>query len=220
MMWFPLVPVAIVFVVILALGARRRSSLDVSGLMASPATQDGADVTVLKIGVDDKTGAFVREQLARIAPGAPKDRLREAGIVLRRVRDAWLYGGAVNEPMRAVPEAMATFEQHVAAARASTGDGTLVVVSIAVVARGELVTVSSIGAGEELRRALEAASYRDDLLAVEIVVAPRGTDGMYPIQGGLAGKVLCNHCGGPFPAELVSCPHCGAPAPGRDRRAA
>jgi uncharacterized membrane protein len=216
MMYLPLVPVAIVVVIILALGARRRS-LNAAPTSAVPT--GSADITVLRIGVDAKTGAFVRDALARIPAGTPASRLREAGIVLRRVRDAWLYGGAVNEPMRAVPEAMATFEQHVAAARASTGDGSLVVVSIAVVARGELVTVSSIGAGEELRRALEAASYRDDLLAVEIVVSPRGADGMYPIQGTLAGKVMCNHCGGPFPAELVSCPHCGAPAPGRDRAA-
>jgi uncharacterized membrane protein len=180
---------------------------------------DQADVSVLRIGVDPQTGTFVRNELARIAAGSPKDRLREASIVLRRVRDAWLYGGATNEPLRAVPEAMAAFERLVAAARAGAGDGSMIVVSIAVVARGELVTVSSIGTGEELRRALEAAAYRDDLLAVEIVTAPGGVEGLYPLQGTLAGKVICNHCGGPFPAELVSCPHCGAPAPGRDRAA-
>jgi hypothetical protein len=167
--------------------------------------------------------------------------------MLRRVRDAWVFGGAVNEPMRSVPESMAVFRQHADDARTrmtkdvapevSGPDQSLILISIVVVARGELATVTEIGAGEQLRRALEAAAYRapDELLALDVIVAPDDPDqtlssirlaalypkpDLFPIQGALVGKTFCTYCGGPFPAELVTCPHCGAPAPNRDQRAA
>lgn len=228
-------------VLLFTLGRRRRSTLSSEGTDAPSGPASDADVTVLRIAVDARAGTFVRGELARIdkladpaTPGGRLTRLREVGVLLRRMRDAWVYGGAVNEPMRPVAEAMAVFRSHVDDARTrlteAGGDGILLV-SIVVVARGELATVSEIGAGEELRRGLEAAAYRapDELLAVEVVVSPEVSSirleaaypapALYRIQGALAGKTFCTYCGGPFPAELVSCPHCGAPAPGRDRAA-
>jgi hypothetical protein len=225
------------------LGTRRRRTLYSEGVTTGPtATLDGADVSVLRIAIDARTSKFVRDEMARIdkladatTPGGRLTRLREVGVLLRRVRDAWVYGGAVNEPMRSVPESMAVFRKHVDDARTrltKAGGSGVLLISIVVVARGELATVSSIGAGEELRRALEAAAYRapDELLALEVIAGPEVSSmqletiypppDLFPIQGALVGKTFCTYCGGPFPAELVSCPHCGAPAPGRDRAAA
>jgi uncharacterized membrane protein len=230
------------FVLILfALGARRRRTLYSETSEYSPSV-DAADVSVLRIAIDARTSKFVRDEMARIdkladptTPGGRLARLREIGVLLRRVRDAWVYGGAVNEPMRSVSESMAVFRKHVDDARTrltKAGGSGVLLISIAVVARGELATVSSIGAGEELRRALEAAAYRapDEVLALEVIASPEVSSiqletiypapDLYPIQGALVGKTFCTYCGGPFPAELVSCPHCGAPAPGRDRAAA
>ena len=235
---------------------RRRSLVSTSYEPYTPSftpSADLADVSVLRIAIDGRASKFVRGELARIdkladatTPGGRLARLREIGVMLRRVRDAWVYGGAVNEPMRSVPESMAVFRKHADDARtrmtedvAPTGgpDQSLILISIVVVARGELATVSAVGAGEELRRALEAAAYRapDELLALDVIVAPADPDQtlssirlaalypqpeLFPIQGALVGKTFCTYCGGPFPAELVTCPHCGAPAPGRDRAAA
>lgn len=236
---------------------RRRTLVSTSYEPYTPAVTpsgDMADVSVLRIAIDGRASKFVRSELARIdkladatTPGGRLARLREIGVMLRRVRDAWVYGGAVNEPMRSVPESMTVFRQHADDARTrmtrnvapevSGPDQSLILISIVVVARGELATVSAIGAGEELRRALEAAAYRapDELLALDVIVAPADPDQtlssirlaalypqpeLFPIQGALVGKTFCTYCGGPFPAELVSCPHCGAPAPGRDRSAA
>jgi hypothetical protein len=89
--------------------------------------------------------------------------------------------------------------------------------------------VTTIGTGENLRTALESAPHRSasDLVAIEIVWQPsEETDRLssmeleakypkpelIPITGALVGKIFCDYCGGPFPAELVTCPHCGAPA--------
>jgi hypothetical protein len=231
------------FVAILALLARsRRNTAYSDGVATDLPPQAVADVSVLRIAVDARASKFVRDEMARIdkladatTPGGRLTRLRETGVLLRRVRDAWVYGGAVNEPMRTVPESMAVFRKHVDDARTrltQAGGSGVLLISIAVVARGELATVSSIGAGEELRRALEAAAYRapDELLALEVIASPEVSSiqmeaaypppALYPITGALVGKTFCTYCGGPFPAELVTCPHCGAPAPGRDRAAA
>jgi uncharacterized membrane protein len=246
----------VVVLIVGALAAGRRRTLAAPDDYVAPTftpSADLADVSVLRIAIDGSAAKFVRSELARIdkladasTAGGRLTRLREIGLMLRRVRDAWVYGGADNEPMRSVPESMAVFRTHADDARtrmtkevapAGGTDQSLILISIVVVARGELATVSEIGAGEQLRRALEAASYRaaDELLALDIIVAPADPDQtmsslrlaaiypppeLFPIQGTLVGKTLCTHCGAPFPAELVSCPHCGAPAPGRDQKAA
>ncbi len=171
------------------------------------------DISVVQIAIDGSVAKFVQDGLARLPAGAAQ--MRELGLLLRRVRDAWLAGGAVNEPVRRDADAMTVFARHVAVARAlpSTGNAMLLV-TIVVAAHGELATVSDASAAEELRRALEAAAYRDDIVAVEVVATGIATlpPGMIRIPTSLAGKVVCKSCGAPFPAELVSCPHCGAPA--------
>lgn len=222
---------------------------------------DAVDVTVLRIALDGRARKFVQTELGKIAQVADTSTeegrlamLRDVTLMLRRVRDAWVYGGAVNEPMRDIDAAKTAFDHHVDDARARfsqetisnvqgqkllapAGDYTprsdegagLILVSIIVAARTELFTVAHIGDGEDLRKALEAASHRpaSDLVAIEIVWQPSEENDrlssmeleakyphpeLIPITGALVGKTFCTYCGGPFPAELVSCPHCGAPA--------
>ncbi len=218
------------------------------------------DVTVLRVALDGRARKFVQAELSRIAKTADTRTavgrhamLAEVTLMLRRVRDAWVYGGAVNEPMRTSSGAKITFDKHVRDARARfrdetirNADGTvttkpapehtprshegdgLILVSIIVAARTELVTVKHIGDGEDLRKALEAASLRSpsELIAIEIVWQPSEDadrlssieleakyphPDLIPIQGALVGKTFCAYCSGPYPAELITCPHCGAP---------
>jgi uncharacterized membrane protein len=224
---------------------------------------------VLRIAVDGRARKFVQSELARIAKLADTNTdegralmLREVAMLLRRLRDAWVYGGAVNQEMGSMSAQHSVFQHHVDDARARFREETirneqgvttstapaqytprsdegagLILVSIIVAARRELFTVETIGHGDDLRRALEAASQLtpDNLVAIEIVWQPSEDSDrlssmeleakyprpeLIPIQGALVGKTFCSYCGGPFPAELVSCPHCGAPAPGRERSAA
>lgn len=226
----------------------------------APSDIGTVDVSVLRIAVDGRARKFVQGELARFAKSANtatavgrQKLLAEVTLMLRRVSNAWVYGGAVNEPLRTPAGAKACFDAHVLEARSKfmtetvrNADGSvttqeagaytprshegegLILVNIIVAARGELVTVRHIGDGEDLRKALEAASYRDanDLMAIEIIWQPSEDadrlsslelEAKYPhpkiipIRGALVGKTFCAYCSGPYPAELVSCPHCGAP---------
>lgn len=246
-----------------AIEARRRSRrlgrvewtppIAYAPIAAAPSAS--VDVTALRIAIDGRASKFVQTELEAIVKahdaaseqGRAK-RLREVSILLRRVRDSWVYGGADNEPMRPRADALQTFSRHVDDARtrvrqtpatvtSPTGEPTtLILVSIVVAARGELMSVTDLATGEDLRRALESAAHRapEELLAVEIVWEPSEpgrtlssidleasyrTSELHRLQGALVGKTFCTYCAGPFPAELVSCPHCGAPARGRERTA-
>jgi len=207
------------------------------------------DVSVLRVALDGRSRKFVQTELTRIAKVADTKTaegrltmLREVGLMLRRVRDAWVYGGAVNEPMRSQSGAQSAFAQHVTNARAKfmtetirNADGTvsaqtapesiprseegagLILVSIIVAARTELFTVGNIGNGEDLRNALESASHRsaNDLVAIEIVWQPSDdADRLSSIE--LEAKY-------PRPALIpitgalvgkVFCSYCGGPYPG------
>lgn len=220
-----------------------------------------ADVTVLRFALDARVRKFVQNELLRIGKSADTSTaegralmLREVALLLRRSRDAWVYGGAINLPMTSLSEAKQQFDRHVSDARGrfvhevvrnsqgvittadapdvvgSSADGPgLVVVTIAIAARTELFSVRSIGTGDDLRQALESASNHSarDLIAIEIIWMPAETgeaissvavEAKYPapdlvkLQGAMVGKVICQYCSGPFPAELVSCPHCGGRA--------
>jgi uncharacterized membrane protein len=244
--------------------AERSSSSNMS-FMSDYTPPDLVDVTVLRIAIDARARKFVQTELARIAATADTKTsfgrlkmLREVSIMLRKLRDAWVYGGAINEPMRDIGSAKTVFDKHVDDARSRfmeetirNADGEitrreaseyrprsdegagLILVSMIVAARRELFTVQHIGNGEDLRKALDAASQvsTGSLVAIEIVWQPSEDSDrlssmeleakyprpdIIPIQGALVGKVFCAYCSGPFPAELVSCPHCGAPAPGRE----
>jgi uncharacterized membrane protein len=125
--------------------------------------------------------------------------LREVALTLRRLRDAWVYGGAVNEPMRAMTWQKEIFDKYCNDARARFREETvrneqgvktgtaasaytprteegagLILVSIIIAARRELYTVREIGSGADLGSALEAAGTLDtnSLVAVEIVWQP------------------------------------------------
>ena len=221
--------VGIVIVVLIAgfFAARRRREPNWLAEPAEPAPSGGTDVSVLRIAIDARSSKFVERELERITKqytGA--ELLRETGLLLRRVREEWLYGGAVNDPLRSLAEAKHAIATHVAAAKApggrAPGSGVaraVVVVSSVVCAQGELVTVSRGNVVEELRRALEAAAYRSDLVAVEVAWAtctanelPARHPELIAIASSMEGKVSCAFCGGVFPAELVTCPHCGASA--------
>lgn len=181
-------------------------SYDYSSVVPAYTPIDAIDVSVLRVAIDGRARKFIQAELARIAASADTateagrlTMLREVSLMLRRVRDAWVYGGAVNEPMRSMGSAKAAFDKHVDDARARfsretisnvqgqktlahAGEFTprseegagLILVSIIIAARSELFTVSKIGDGEALRQALEASSNRteSDLVAIEIVWQP------------------------------------------------
>lgn len=219
---------------------------------------NACDVTVLRVGLDARARPFVQRELARIAKSADTKTadgratmLREVALLLRRLRDSWLYGGARNEPMMSLRDAQVVYQTHVDDARAkfrtemfrneqgvvttadapalhsTSDDGPgVMLVSVIVAARHELVTVTRIDDGEELRKALEALSHfiAAELVAVEIVWMPAAEDerissialeAAYPapslikLAAATAGKVFCEFCGSPYPAEAISCPNCG-----------
>ncbi len=188
-------------------GMKPGASPVVSSRVVSPSFSWGfMDVGVLRIAVDGRARAFVQANLRRIATFADTKTaagrlwmLSEVSLMLRRLRDAWVYGGAVNEPVRTKLAAKQVFDRHVDQARSryrdetirnasgvtttapapaavprpEEGDG-LILVSIILCARSELTEVLDVARGEDLRRALEAAPYRtaEDLVAVEIVWQP------------------------------------------------
>lgn len=219
------------------------------------------DVSVLRVAIDGRARKFIQTELEEIAAtcdtATPEGRaamLAEVTLLVRRVRDAWVYGGAFNEPMGPLASAKERYDRHVddertrferetitnvqgqkarqdageLTRRSDEGEG-LILVSIILAARTELFTVSTIADGEDLRKALEAASYltAEQLIAVDVVWMPSEENDrmssveleakyprpeLIPIRGALVGTAFCAYCAGPFPAELQSCPHCGAPA--------
>jgi uncharacterized membrane protein len=164
------------------------------------------DVTVLRVAIDGRARKYAQSELARIGKIAdtatPEGRatmLREVCLTLRRLRDAWVYAGAINEPMRAIQSQKQVFDRHVNDARARFKEETirneqgahtatpasaytprteegagLILVSVIIAARRELYTVTQIGSGEDLRQALDGAGTLDAsvLVAVEIVWQP------------------------------------------------
>jgi uncharacterized membrane protein len=167
---------------------------------------DTVDVSVLRIAVDGRARKFIQTELKQIADttdtATPQGRtamLREVALLLRRVRDAWVYGGAVNEPMREIGASKSVFDRYVDDARSRFREETIrneqgtktstaassytprsdegagvILVSIIVAARRELFTVNRIGSGDDLRQALDSASQiaTDNLVAIEIVWQP------------------------------------------------
>jgi len=209
---------------------------------------DSVDVSVLRIALDGRARKFVQAELSKIAKAADTKTsegrlamLREVSLMLRRVRDAWVYGGAVNEPMRGLSSAKTVFDRHVDDARSRFRTETIrnaqgaittsqspeliprseegagvILVSIVVCARTELFTVQNIGTGEDLRKALEAAPHRaaSDLVAIEIVWQPsEETDRMSSME--LEAKYPHPELI-PINGALVGktfCEYCGGPFP-------
>jgi uncharacterized membrane protein len=110
--------------------------------------------------------------------------------------------------------------------QATEGQGT-VVVSLVVAARRDLGALGEVRTAKQVHEALLVRRDlgRDDLVALEVVWSPAAeNDRMstaeleqnYPElrlidPNGIAGRVFCRHCHGPFARELGVCPHCGAP---------
>src|SRR5690242_12268993 len=85
---------------------------------------DSVDVSVLRIAVDGRARKFVQTELKQIADTtdtSTKDgrtaMLRQVALLLRRLKDAWVYGGAINEPMRDLGGAKPVFDRYVDDAR-------------------------------------------------------------------------------------------------------
>ena len=167
---------------------------------------DTVDVTVLRIAVDGRARKFVQTEIKNIAnetdTATNEGRtamLREVALLMRRLRDAWVYGGAVNLPMTSLNSAKTTFDQYVDDARSRFREETvrneqgkkttaaassytphsdegagLILVSIIIAARRELFTVNRIGNGDDLRQALDSASQLTpaSLVAIEVVWQP------------------------------------------------
>ena len=110
-----------------------------------------------------------------------------------------------------VPARRELFDQQVADARASTSTGAALLVTIIIATRDQNA-IATITDPEELRKVLEAARHREDLVAVEIACSPY--DAVTKLGDD---KAFCADCGGPVLAELVSCPHCGVPRLRRSR---
>ncbi|MBV8759352.1 MAG: DUF1517 domain-containing protein [Deltaproteobacteria bacterium] len=167
---------------------------------------DTVDVSVLRIAIDGRARKFVQNEIKNIASETDTSTadgrtamLREVAILLRRLRDAWVYGGAVNEPMRDLGGAKPVFDRYVDDARSRFREETmrneqgkktttaassytphsdegagLILVSIIIAARRELFTVNRIGNGDDLRQALDSASQltTSNLVAIEVVWQP------------------------------------------------
>lgn len=207
-MWVVLAAVGVMFYSIFKLASQSEAPIEPNFVADSQPSAWGraeADVSVLRLALDARVRKFVQAELARIAKVADTASaegravmLREVALLLRRCRDAWVYGGAVNLPMTTMEDAKRQFDGHVDDARgrfvhelvrnqqgvlttasapapgpASTDQG-LVVVTLVLAARTELFSVRRIGSGDELRQALESASNHaaHDLIAIEIIWMP------------------------------------------------
>ena len=179
--------------------------------------------------------------------------LGEVTLLLRGHRAKWLLGAASNHPMTTLDESRATFQRQALDARSTSRDETIrntdgrvttapsdavrrfeggpgvVLVSIIVAARRELVTVTTPGDGENLRHAFGALGSLtpSTLIAVEVVWPPtnpddrmttaeaeqilRAADGTCAAMSVAAvGVEVCLYCRQLTPAEAISCVHCGA----------
>lgn len=204
MFWLIVIAFGIVFVASIWIQHYQERPLMMGG--GDDATIDDIDVSVLRVAIDGRARKFVQSELARIAKTADTATdegrvamLRDVSLMLRRLRDAWIYGGAVNEAMGDLDREKSVFDHHVDDARVRFGEETItneqgvkatteashyvprsdegagvILVSIILAARRELFTVTEIASGNDLRHALESAATltTESLIAVEIVWQP------------------------------------------------
>jgi uncharacterized membrane protein len=203
MFWLIAIGIGVAFVGSILFQRYQDRPLNMGG--AVPDVED-VDVSVLRVAIDGRARKFVQTELARIAKTADTSTddgrvamLWEVSLMLRRLRDAWIYGGAVNEAMGDIDREKPVFDHYVDDARVRFREETIaneqgvksgaeashyvprsdegagvILVSIIIAARRELFTVNEIASGNDLRAALEAASSltADTLVAVEIVWQP------------------------------------------------
>jgi uncharacterized membrane protein len=203
-LWLAFIVIVLVFKAVTSFSDSGGVNLPYDGGDYTP--PETADVSVLRIAIDGRARKFVQTEVKQIADTADTKTaegrtamLREVALLLRRLRDAWVYGGAVNEPMRELTGAKPVFDQYVDDARSrfreetvrneqgvkttgaassysprmDEGEG-LILVSLIIAARRELFTVNRIGNGDDLRQALDAASQLTpaSIVAIEVVWQP------------------------------------------------
>ncbi len=214
------------------------------GTGAEPAA---VDVTVLRFALDARTRPFVQKELDRIAksadvrtPDGMATTLREIALLLRRLRDGWVYGGAHNFAMTGKGAARSSFEHHASHARglyrrelirnqggtitttetrelprrSEEGEG-LVLVTLVVAARLELFTVGKVGDGDGLRQALEVLSSltAQTLVAMEVIWMPADPEdrmSSVELEALLRDEIF------PIQGAMVGkviCGYCGGPFP-------
>jgi Protein of unknown function (DUF1517) len=207
---------------------------------------DDVDVSVLRVAIDGRARKFAQNAMKQLAANASTatdegrvQLLRDTTLLVRGLRDAWVYAGADDDPIRDLEHAKQAFDRHVDDARSrfleetlrneqgktttlaasaytphsEEGEG-LVLVTFVIAARQELYTVKKIRTGDELRAALESASTLDvyNLVAVEIVWQPtEDSDRLSSVEleAKLPGIVR-------LPGALVGktfCAYCGGPYP-------
>lgn len=199
------------------------------------------------------------ERMARsgqtATPAGLANLLRETVLHLRRAERSWLYCNVANyhpmsaamaegifrqlsidarsrfqeELVRNVDGDQSTREASAMRARPEEGEG-VVVITLIVAARREILDVHSVNDGNRIKALLDdliAVANPHSLVAMEVVWSPAEEndrmstaelEAVYPNlkkidERSIAGRVFCSYCRGPFAAELMQCPHCGAPAP-------
>lgn len=209
--------IVVALLVLVAIGRAHRARGPESRWMAAH------DVTVLRVAIDARAGRYLADQRARIRPTS----VAEVALVLRRLREAWVYGGGRTHAI-GPGGAFVSFEAAVSEARrrftsrGAEGDEGLLLATLVIATRFELFTLPAITDGEQLRSALEGLSNLGDdgVVASEIIWRPAVSAAelaaRYPelihLDTAIGSLLYCDHCGAPYLDELVSCPHCGAAA--------
>ncbi len=181
--------------------------------------------------------------------------LRETVLSLRRSELAWLYANVANYHPMSAAAAEGIFRQLAVDSRSKfqdelvrNADGSVsarqapemrahpnegegvVVVTLIVAARREILDVHQVDNADALKRLLDdmiGVANPHTLVAIEVVWSPATENDrmstaeleqFYPDlkkidERSIAGRVFCAYCKGPFAMELLNCPHCGAPAP-------
>ena len=121
MFWLIAIGIGIMFVGIMVSDRLQNRPLNTGGDVPDIAD---VDVSVLRVAIDGRARKFVQTELARIAKSADTSTdegrvamLQEVSLMLRRLRDAWIYGGAVNEAMGDIEREKSVFDHYVDDAR-------------------------------------------------------------------------------------------------------
>lgn len=115
----------------------------------------------------------------------------------REDRDFDRPSPAVNEPLRDLDATKAAFDRLVDDARSRFREETI---------SNEQGVTTKAAPSQYTPRSEEGPG----LVLVSMIIAARSE--LFTINQIASRADLCDHCGGPYPAECVSCPHCGAPA--------
>lgn len=231
------------FVLFIVVNMKKRAGA--SGLGQAPA--HAIDMTVLRVAVDWRERKFVQAELDRIARSADTSNtaglvrmLREVTVVLRRIRETWLYAGFVNAKPMLAPAAETLFQQYAQDARtrfreelirnaegaqatrqasaidarSDEGEG-IVVITLIAAARGHLLDFNDAADAEQVRRCLESLGNLTSaaLVAVEIVWSPAAEDDRLSSAEFEVLYPDMKKIRGSSLAGRIHCTYCGGPFP-------